>query len=100
MSENQNIEYKEIANGFQISFFKSRDKGRDKGRDKSRDKTPDLLIQLITENNRVTQKEMAEKIGLSVKAIEKSIHKLKSAGLLERKGGKKSGYWQIIKKNK
>ncbi len=43
---------------------------------------------------------MAEKIGLSVKAIEKSIHKLKSAGLLERKGGKKSGYWQIIKKTK
>ena len=79
----------EIANGFQISFYKSRDK--------SRDKTPKLILLLIKEDKYITQKNMAEKLGLSVKAIEKNISKLKTNGILIRKGGKKIGYWEIKK---
>jgi len=88
----------EIANGFQIIFYKSREKSREKSRDKSREKTSDLILLLIKEDKHITQKIMAEKLDLSVKAIEKNISKLKTNGILIRKGGKKIGYWEINKK--
>ena len=88
----------EIANGFQIIFYKSREKSREKSRDKSREKTSDLILLLIKEDKHITQKIMAEKLGLSVKAIEKNISKLKTNGILIRKGGKKIGSWEINKK--
>lgn len=71
--------------------YESRDKGRVKSRDKSRDK----ILKLLRRQPDLTQAELAEVLGLSVKAIEKQIVQLKDANLLRRKGGKKFGFWEV-----
>jgi len=44
----------------------------------------------------LTIKELSEILGLSTRAVEKQIAKLKKAGKLERMGYRKQGYWKII----
>ena len=41
--------------------------------------------------------EMADKIGISVKGIEKIIASLKNEGHIERVGSRKTGHWVVIK---
>ena len=40
---------------------------------------------------------MAKHIGISTTAIDNNINTLKAKGLLERVGGRKDGYWKIVK---
>ena len=40
---------------------------------------------------------MADKIGISVKGIEKIIASLKNEGYIERVGSRKTGHWVVIK---
>ena len=60
-------------------------------------KTQVKILELIRKNPEITQKEMAEKIGLSIIAIQKSIFNLKNEGLISREGTRRKGKW-IIKK--
>lgn len=43
---------------------------------------------------------MAEQINVSISTIEKNIAKLKKAGIIERVGSTKSGYWKIVSSDK
>lgn len=54
------------------------------------------ILNLIESNNHITKREMAKRIGISTTAIDKYIDTLKEKKLIERKGGRKEGYWQII----
>jgi len=58
-------------------------------------KTSVKILELINGNNRITIPEMAEKIGISVKGVEKNISSLKKEGYLERAGSRKTGYWVV-----
>ena len=53
------------------------------------------VINMIRDNSHITASELAISIGISSRAIEKIIESLKEAGLLERKGSRKNGYWVI-----
>jgi DNA-binding IscR family transcriptional regulator len=53
------------------------------------------MVGEIPASAEVTIPEMAKKTGLTERAIEKNIHKLKEAELLERKEGNKGGYWKL-----
>ncbi len=44
----------------------------------------------------MTIAELALAIGVSTRAIEKQISKLKSSKQLERIGGDKGGYWKVL----
>jgi ATP-dependent DNA helicase RecG len=55
------------------------------------------LLELIDTRPNVTKQEMAKHIGISTTAIDNNIKTLKSKGLLERVGGRKDGYWKIVK---
>jgi ATP-dependent DNA helicase RecG len=55
------------------------------------------LLELIEANPNVTKEEMAKQVGISTTAIDNNIKTLKEKGLLERVGGRKEGYWQIVK---
>jgi len=46
-------------------------------------------------NPSVTASEIAEKIGISKRATEKNLSKLKTAGILDRIGSDKTGQWII-----
>lgn len=51
------------------------------------------IIALINSNPRINIKEIAEKLQLSARAIEKAIASLKLAGKLKRLGNIKGGSW-------
>lgn len=55
------------------------------------------LLELIQKRPNVTKEEMAKQFGISTTAIDNNIKTLKAKGLLERVGGRKDGYWKIIK---
>ena len=51
---------------------------------------------MIIANPRVTQTVMAEKIGVTSRAVKKSIKELNEMGVvLERVGSTRSGYWKV-----
>ena len=56
------------------------------------------IIELISNNPRISKREISEKIGISTTAIDKHIQKLKEKGMLKRIGHDKGGHWEIIKK--
>lgn len=60
-------------------------------------KTQVKILKLIRKNPEITQKEMAEKIGLSIIAIQKSIYNLKNEGVISREGNRRKGKWTIKK---
>ena len=53
------------------------------------------ILNLISKNTKITQKELSEKIGISPQNIRKHIAKLKNKGMLSRIGPDKGGYWKI-----
>ena len=72
-------------------------KSTEKSAEKSTEKSTEKILQLINENNSITTKELAKKIGISTSAIEKQIKKLKDKKEVERIGADKGGYWKVLK---
>jgi len=60
-------------------------------------KNPEKVLVLIEEDENITIPEMADKIGISAKGIEKIISILKNEGRIERVGSRKTGYWTVKK---
>ena len=58
-------------------------------------KTRDKIIALFAEDGKLSAVSLAEKIGISAKAVEKQLAKLKSDGIIERKGPVKGGEWVV-----
>jgi len=71
------------------------EKTREKTVEKTVEKTREKIIKLITINKNITIAEMAVDIGLSTRAIEKQIAKLKDNNIIKRIGSDKNGYWEI-----
>ncbi|WP_289226714.1 HTH domain-containing protein, partial [uncultured Bacteroides sp.] len=46
----------------------------------------------------ITADNMADKVGVTKRAIEKSIKSLRDMGILVHEGSDKAGYWRIIVK--
>lgn len=53
------------------------------------------ILNLIRLDERVTRKEMADQMKVSLSTVKRSINKLKDIGLIEYKGSSKNGYWII-----
>ena len=60
------------------------------------EKTRDTILRTIKENPQITMVELAEKTGISAKAIEKQIARLKKDSLLVRVGPDKGGHWEVV----
>ncbi|TVQ16843.1 MAG: HTH domain-containing protein [Bacteroidetes bacterium] len=58
-------------------------------------KNAKIILQLMAENPEITIADLAGKIGVSTRAIDKNIAKLKSVNKIERIGTKHSGIWKI-----
>ena len=84
--------YEEFENRYKASsLLKSSDKDCKKGSEKSSDK----IYGIISDNSTVTIAELSEKLGISTRAVEKQLKKLKDKGYIKREGGRKSGFWVI-----
>lgn len=58
-------------------------------------KTEQKILQYIREDRNITTKELAEKIGVTTRTVERNIQKLKDKNLLERSGADKNGEWIV-----
>lgn len=68
------------------SYLKSVDESEE-----SREK----IIALLSENGKLTAAGLAAEIGVTAKAIEKHLAKLKAEGIIEREGPDKGGSWKV-----
>ena len=53
------------------------------------------IIALLSENGKLTTAGLAAEIGVTAKAIEKHLAKLKAEGIIEREGPDKGGSWKV-----
>ena len=53
------------------------------------------VLALIANNNNITMSQIADQLDVSYKTVQRFMDKLKKAGRVERKGGKRFGYWEI-----
>jgi predicted HTH transcriptional regulator len=56
------------------------------------------ILELVLENPTISIPMLAEKIGVTIKAIEKQISILKNEGALIRLGPDRGGEWQVVQK--
>ena len=59
-------------------------------------KSREKVVRLLRDNPRMTTRQLADSIGVSDKAIEKHLARLKSDGLLVREGSDRSGRWIVL----
>ena len=75
------------------------------GNEESREETPkgrakptksrEKIVALLSEDGKLSAAALAEKIGISAKAVEKHLANLKINGIIERIGPAKGGYWEV-----
>ena len=59
------------------------------------DTLEDKLVELIKTNPWIKQEELAEKTKVSVTSIKRAMKVLSDSGRIERKDGKRFGYWEV-----
>lgn len=58
-------------------------------------KSSDKILEILKANPDITAKEIAERIAISPRAVEKQIAALKQKGLVEHTGSTKRGTWIV-----
>lgn len=56
------------------------------------------IVKIIEVNNRISARQIAEEISLSVRATEKNIKGLREKGVLVHHGSARGGYWKVVRK--
>lgn len=70
----------------------------EKSSEKSSEKS-EAIIMAIRNNPKVSAAEIAMKLGISSRAVEKRIRILRETGKIRRIGGDRGGYWEVIENN-
>ena len=68
------------------------DVGKDVGLEVS---LAEMIIALISEKSDVTMAEMAERLGVTTRTIERQMKKLRESERVLRVGGKRYGHWEV-----
>ena len=58
--------------------------------------TQKKIIQMIAENNRISQSDLAGKLGKSESTVYRNIEKLKNLKIIEHRGARKDGLWVLF----
>ena len=90
--------YNNIKPVYELSFDSTIVKFFLKSSGESSEKGLDNILDLIRNNGEITISETAKHLGISTRAIEKAIAKLKERGQLQRAGPDKGGYWKVLDK--
>jgi predicted HTH transcriptional regulator len=56
----------------------------------------DTLLRLLASTPQMTQKQLADQLGLSERGVRYLTDKLQQLGVLQRQGGKKAGQWVVV----
>lgn len=60
------------------------------------EKTSDRIMFHINDNKYITIAELARLLGISTRAVEKQLDRLKSSHRIKRIGPAKGGYWEVL----
>ncbi len=60
-------------------------------------KTSEIILDACEKQKHITIPELAKLIGITERSVERNIQKLQAAELLRRVGGRKEGYWEVVK---
>ena len=94
-----NTDFKELTNGVSNGVSNGVPNGVSNGVPNS-DSTTMAVLNLIKENPHISRKEIAEKVGIAIKTVQKHINKLKFHGLIQRRGpATRGGYWEVLTQN-
>ena len=63
--------------------------------EKMPEKTSEKILCLISENPRITTRELVDIIGIHERNVARNLKALQERGILHRIGGRKEGYWQV-----
>lgn len=61
-----------------------------------KEKSREIILRLLSFNPKMTTRTLAEETGISIKAVEKHLARLKKDGLLKREGSDRNGKWEVI----
>ena len=99
--------FEEVFDGFRVTLFKEKVSSGELNGEldteevrKKYGRNAEEILKIIVKNPESTTQIMAEQINVSISTIEKNIAKLKKAGIIERVGSTKSGYWKIVSSDK
>lgn len=87
--------YRPSYNDIHQSSSKSSPKSSPKSSLKDVNQTQQKIIEMILLNRKMTQTAMAEELGITSRAVKKSIKELNEKGILQRVGSARSGYWEV-----
>jgi len=77
-----------VVSEFNTPFVKSSEKGSEKSSEK--------IINELINNKNITISDLSSKLGISTRAIEKQLDKLKQKGMIRRVGPAKGGHWEVL----
>ena len=80
------------------AFLKSMDEGGEISRpvEEKKQKSREKILQLLKAHPNYSARKLAEIIGITPKAIEKHLAKLKAGGVIKREGPDKGGSWIVL----
>ena len=64
--------------------------------EKTPGKTSEKILCLISENPRITTRELVDIIGIHERNVARNLKTLQERAFLRRIGGRKEGYWQVV----
>ncbi len=53
------------------------------------------VLELITVQTDISLSEIADRLGVSYKTVQRAVADLKKIGVIERVGGRRKGYWRV-----
>ena len=86
-----------------IELVVKSDVGLNVTKDVTKDVTKELtgkhlkILEIISHNPGITVPEIGEIIGLTKRTVKRYISDLKSENYIKREGGRKTGFWKILK---
>jgi len=72
------------------------DVGVENGDDVGVENNTNKILNAIFEEPKATQKRLAEVTGLSMRTISREVKELRDAGIIQRVGSDRSGFWKIV----
>ena len=88
--------FMERSGGMLVELNRTPVKSSGKGSVESSVKSSVKIVQLLKINPEMTIPELAEKVKLSTRAVEKNLKTLQEKNQLRRVGSKKAGHWEVI----
>jgi len=97
------VEFKMMKLGFAVVFYRPELKfysddtiGENIGNSIGENDTKVKITTIMKRNPKVSAKVIASEIGIAPRNVEANIKKLKKAGIIERSGSAKGGYWVVV----